>query len=304
MLELNKIYNEDCITGMKKLDKDSIATCITDPPYNYEFIGQNWDSEEIDRRLEKSNSKNSSTLVKNIPYGSGLSGGVRNKRWYQRNRENVLEYQQWVEEWGKELIRVMKHGGLVFVFNSTRTIAHVQIALENAGFYTRDIIVWRRNSGIPKGLNVAQRLKKDGNDNYKDWQGWHSALRNEWESILVVQKPLVNNYINTLKNYGVGLFNAKDESGFKSNIIEGIKREKKDEFNFHPTVKPVQLIKYLLELSTPKNNNNIVLDLFMGSGTTAVACEELGYNYIGYEINEDYIKIANERIKNLKNSDS
>ena len=119
----DQLYLGDCIEIMKSIPNNSIAGCITDPPYNYEFIGRNWDVEEIERR--KRRVKNSSTLVKNIPYGSGLAGGVRNKAWYKKNRENIVEYQQWCEQWGKELYRITKPGALVLVFNSTRTIAQV-----------------------------------------------------------------------------------------------------------------------------------------------------------------------------------
>lgn len=300
-IEINKIYNEDCRIGMKLIPDNSIATCITDPPYNYEFIGKEWNVEEIKRRLNKTSESSSKTLVKNIPYGSGLAGGTRNKRWYERNRENILDYQQWTEEWACELYRIMKSGGLAFIFNSTRTIAHIQVAFENAGFYARDILVWRRHSGIPKGLNIARKLENDGDKNYSDWEGWHSCLRNEWEAIVVVQKPLENNYINTVKKYDVGLFKAENGNGFSSNILEGFTQDKKDEFNTHATVKPLNLIKYLIELSTPKNKGHIIIDPFMGSGTTAVACKELGYDYIGYEMIEDYIKIANRRILEIKN---
>jgi hypothetical protein len=69
--------------GSPTSPSSSIATCITDPPYNYEFIGKDWDTAEIARRLERIRADgNSKTLVKNIPYGSGLAGGVRNDRWY------------------------------------------------------------------------------------------------------------------------------------------------------------------------------------------------------------------------------
>jgi len=298
LIELNKIYNQECTKGMKELIPDNtIAGCITDPPYNYEFIGHKWNEEEIKRRVERV--QNSSTLVKNIPYGSGLAGGVRNKRWYEKNRNNILEYQKWIESWGIELYRILKPGGLTFVFNSTRTIAHVQIALENAGFYTRDIIVYRRNSGIPKGLNMSLKLKKMEYNNYDYWDGWHSCLRNEWEAILVTQKPLINNYIKTLLKYNVGLFNAKTNDGFQSNIIENIKRDVIDDYNTHSTVKPLELIKKLIILSVPKFNGNIVIDPFMGSGTTAVACKELGFNYIGFEKEIDYCDIAIKRLKSL-----
>lgn len=294
----NKIFNGDCIEIMKSLPDNSIATCITDPPYNYEFIGKNWNIDEIRRRTEKV--KNSSTLVKNIPYGSGLAGGVRNKNWYKKNRDNIIDYQNWVEEWGKELYRILKPGALVLTFNSTRTIAHVQVALENVGFYARDIMVYRRHSGIPKGLNMEKKLEKMGVENSEKWRGWHSALRNEWEAISVVQKPLVNNYIQTVKEYDVGLFKAKSDDGFQSNIIEDIKRDINDDFNIHVTVKPLELMKRLAELTTPKIEGNIVIDPFMGSGTTALAAAELGIDYVGIEIVPEYCEIIEKRLNQQK----
>lgn len=284
---------------MKLLSSNSISTCITDPPYNYEFVGKSWNEDEIKRRLNKAKDNNSSTLVKNLPYGSGLSGGVRNERWYKKNRDNIIEYQKWCESWAKELYRVLKNGSLCFVFNSSRTIAHVQIAFENVGFYTKDIIVYRRNSGIPKGLNVSKKLQKLGYDNYYIWDGWHSCLRNEWEAILIVQKPLLNNHIETLMKNNVGLLYTKTDEGFMSNVIENVQRDKKDDYNTHPTVKPIELIKKLIHISTPNVKGNIVIDPFMGSGTTAIASEELGINYIGFELSGEYCNIAEQRIKQL-----
>ena len=207
---LNEVLIGDCREVMKSLPENYISACITDPPYNYEFIGHKWDDSEIQRRIKRINSKKNKTLVKNIPYGSGLAGGVRNERWYQRNRNNILDYEKWCFEWGEELFRICKPGATILVFNSTRTVAHVQVALENAGFYARDILVYKRPSGIPKGVNIKQQLEKKGYENYQKWDGWHSCLRNEWEAICVLQKPLVNNYLETLLEYGTGLFYTKD----------------------------------------------------------------------------------------------
>lgn len=293
---MNQIIQGNAINVMQEMESESIHTLITDPPYNYEFIGKDWNEEETSRRINRV--KGSSTMVKNIPYGSGLAGGVRNKKWYERNRQNILDYEDWCTKWGKEAYRVLKPGALALVFNSTRTAAHVQIGLERAGFYARDIIVWRRNSGIPKGLNAEQQLKKQGNHNYKSWEGWHSTLRNEWEAIVVVQKPLENNYLTTLKNYNTGLFHTQrdDIDGFQSNIIENIYREKKDTFNTHPTVKPLELMEKLIKLTMPLKGNNILLDPFLGSGTTALAAKNLNVNWVGIELNSRYIDIANQRL--------
>ena len=75
-------------------------------------------------------------------------------------------------------------------------------------------------------------------------------------------------------------------------------RSERGEGNNHPTVKPLKLIKYLITLITPPSG--ICLDPFEGSGTHAVACKELKYNYIGFEINKEYCEIAENRIKELK----
>jgi len=293
----NTILLEDCIVGLKKIEENSIDGCITDPPYNYEFIGHKWDDAEIKRRTERV--QNSSTLIKHIPYGSGLSGGIRNKRWYEKNAENAQEYQTWCHQWGQEVFRVLKPGAYILVFNSSRTVAHVQVALEKAGFYARDILVWRKNSGIPKGLNFVKKLQKEGVENSKRWEGWHSCLRNEWEGIVLLQKPLINNYLETVKEFDIGLLHTKSniESGFLSNIIENIKRDKKEKFNIHCTVKPLDLIGRLIDLILPLEKDKIVLDPFMGSGTLAVAALQKGVSYLGFEINPKYCEIAKKRIE-------
>ena len=299
MLEKNKIYSGDCIQIMNSFPKESIACCITDPPYNYEFIGHNWDDSEVKRRTERV--KDSKTMVKNIPYGSGLAGGVRNKRWYEKNRNNDLAYMEWCHEWTHQLFNICKAGAPVAVFNSNRSIAHVQIALENSGFYTRDILVYKRNSGIPRGLNLEKKLEKMNHPESSKWHGWHSAFRNEWEAIVLVQKPLINNYWETLQKTDVGVFKTVNEDGsFQSNILEGYNNKGKEEKFEHCTVKPLTLIKKLISTLVPPNEDNIILDPFAGSGTTLVAAQELGFNFIGIEIEKNYIPIIENRLKQSK----
>jgi site-specific DNA-methyltransferase (adenine-specific) len=293
----NEILLGDCRDLMKKLPDSVISCCITDPPYNYEFVGHKWDADEIRRRITKAQSADSKTLVKNIPYGSGLAGGVRNDRWYKKNRDNIVDYEQWCEEWGKELFRICKPGATVLVFNSTRTIAHVQVALEKVGFYARDILVYRRSSGIPKGANMHSQLKKNLHADADSWEGWHSCLRNEWEAICVLQKPLENNYANTFMKYGTGIFYTKTETGgFQSNILEGNWREKIEDFNIHCTVKPLALMKRLLEIFVPVTSETLILDPFAGSGTTLVAAKEKNIPYLGMEVVPEYVEIIKKRL--------
>ena len=76
--------------------------------------------------------------------------------------------------------------------------------------------------------------------------------------------------------------------------IEAVEEKLKDKGNNHPTVKPVELMKYLIKLVTPKNGR--VLDPFNGSGSTGMAAVELGHEYVGIELDPKYCEIAQKRI--------
>lgn len=100
-----------------------------------------------------------------------------------------------------------------------------------------------------------------------------------------------------LKEYTDGLnstFNLWEGLKYKSNILE----YKKDYDGFHPTQKPILLLEDLIK--TFSNENDLVVDLTMGSGSTGVACLNTNRRFIGIELNEKYFKIASERISNIQ----
>ena len=68
--------------------------------------------------------------------------------------------------------------------------------------------------------------------------------------------------------------------------------------NYHPTQKPVPLLEYLVK--THSNEGDVVLDFTMGSGSTGVACRQLNRDFIGIELDEDYFKIAQDRISSVQ----
>lgn len=77
-------------------------------------------------------------------------------------------------------------------------------------------------------------------------------------------------------------------------VVTG-ERNNAPQANHHPTVKPVKLMEYLIRLVTPPNGT--VLDPFMGSGSTGVAAKNLGFEFIGIEMNADYVEIAKRRVE-------
>jgi site-specific DNA-methyltransferase (adenine-specific) len=85
-------------------------------------------------------------------------------------------------------------------------------------------------------------------------------------------------------------FNLWEGNKFKSNIL----KYKKDYSGYHPTQKPVLLLEDLIK--TFSNENDLVVDLTMGSGSTGVACKNTNRSFIGIEKDEAYFKIAEQRI--------
>ena len=114
--------------------------------------------------------------------------------------------------------------------------------------------------------------------------------RNYGTSVFLGEKPLFNSPTYTDKGGASRFFYCAKASKAERNMgceeIGGCK---------HPTVKPLALMEYLVNLVSREGAT--VLDPFMGSGTTGIACKKLGRNFIGIEREEEYIKIAEARIK-------
>lgn len=114
------------------------------------------------------------------------------------------------------------------------------------------------------------------------------------------REVMKNNYLETLLEYGTGLFYAKEQfGGFQSNILEGIQRDKTEDFNVHCTVKPISLMKKLVKIFVPRLENSILIDPFAGSGATLLAAKELGINYVGVEIVPEYLEIINKSLNQV-----
>jgi len=101
------------------------------------------------------------------------------------------------------------------------------------------------------------------------------------------------------------IINSKGETEYKiyktwfpKNLLEFSNANASNEKPLHPTQKPLDLIEYMIKTYT--NEGETVLDFTMGSGTTGVACKNLNRNFIGIELDEEYFKIAEDRIKNYQ----
>ncbi|WNE40639.1 MAG: hypothetical protein mread185_000096 [Mycoplasmataceae bacterium] len=170
--------------------------------------------------------------------------------------------------WIKESYTLLKKDGSIIIFNDWRNLGKISETLEEIGYEVKDLIRWVKKNPMPR--NIERRYVT----NY-EMAIWAVKKGGKWT-------------FNFKKNNGKKPYLTPDYEG---SIVIGEKR-------IHPTQKSLQVFKDIIELHT--NFGDLILDPFMGSGTTAVACQELGRDFIGSEIDTDYFKKAKLRIEKCK----
>lgn len=174
----------------------------------------------------------------------------------------------------KEYLRILKHDGAVVICGRPPVLCEVILIMQEEGFIFSDWITWWKVDSIT--------AKKNGySTNYEVFAVFRRSPFTKFNHIPVPSKS--GNY-----NAEVNIGSIWKHCKISSNHKEGTK---------HPTQKPIRFLRRFVETFTSKED--LVLDPFMGSGTTAVACIETGRKYLGFEINKEYIDMANKRIKPL-----
>lgn len=287
---LNKISNADCMQHLAFLEKESIDLFLSDIPYG---IGlDNWDV---------LHSNTNSAYLGQSPAQEGKSGFKRRGKpingWSSADKNIGKEYQEWCLNWSSLVYPAMKEGASVFVFGARRTVHRVINAFEDSGFLLKDVLAWKKPSAHHRAQKFSNVLEKRGlKQQMQEWEGWRLGnLAPIYEPIAWFFKPYkITATDNILKN-GVGAINIEDCK------INGTSPTNMLEFGFlsgetriHEAQKPVALIEFLIRLTTKEQQ--IVLDPFMGSGTTAVAARNLNRQFIGFELNEIYFNLAQQRL--------
>lgn len=301
---INKIFHTECIEMMQKIPDSSIDMVCTDPPYFLDGLGNDWNKQTLDN-------KGSSAIVGNLPKGMRF------------DRNQSKKFNEFYSKVSLEVYRILKPGGAFISFSSPRLYHSMAIAIEDAGFEIRDMLGWIYTQSQVKAFSQNHIIENDKKMNPEQKQALKDACNN-WktpqlkpaiEPMCLAVKPIEGRYIDNFQKYGTGLMNTSEETKtgegfFPSNIIttdnieESMDRvflvskpnkKEKGEYNTHLSVKPVSLIAHLLKLFSKEGA--IILDPFMGSGTTAVACIQSKRKYIGFDINTEYIKITEKRIE-------
>jgi len=178
-LEINKVYEGDCIEVMKQFKDNTFDAIVTDPPYclstSKRFGNSNWENEQYKSEELK---KGGSVFTRNIK-------GFMGKEW-----DNDVAFK--IEIW-KECFRVLKHGGHLLAFGGTRTYHRLVCAIEDSGFEIRDMISWIYGSGFPKSLNIGKQIDKMG---AKDIS-WFGKWLREWrEKENITQKEIAKLFLS------------------------------------------------------------------------------------------------------------
>ncbi|MDM8519712.1 site-specific DNA-methyltransferase [Anaerolineales bacterium HSG6] len=289
---MNKITLGNCLEFIPKLTDNSIDLFLSDIPYGISL--DDWDV---------LHNNTNSALLGESPAQKGKSGFKRRGKpingWSQSDRNIGLEYQEWCKNWATKVHPKMKRGSSLFVFGARRTIHRVINAFEDSGFLLKDILAWKKPSAHHRAQRVSIVLERRGLiEEAKRWSGWRLGnLAPIWEPIAWFTKPYkIGGTItdNILENE-VGAMNidaCKFNGSSPTNLLEfGFK---KSETRIHEAQKPIDLIEYLIKLTTQENQ--IVLDPFMGSGTTAVAAKLLKRRFVGFEANVEYYQKSLERL--------
>jgi len=303
---LNKVILGDAREILPKIESNSVDLVLTDPPYFLDKMDNNWDNQTVSRITDYCN------VVKSLPPGMKF------------DREQGKRLYEWYLEISKELYRVLKPGGFFFSFSSPRLYHRMVCAIEEAGFLIRDCFIWLYTQNQPKAMSLNHFIdklhwnKKSKNELKEKLEGWKTPqIKSCFEPIVMSQKECERTFLANMLKYNVGLLNTNVKIGedmFPSNVLttqkvtEDIDRcfllskptkEEKGEFNIHKTVKPLAICEYIIRLTT-FSKNAIVLDPFVGSGTTAVAAKKLGRKFIGIDTNREYVDIALKRLQNIE----
>lgn len=222
----------------------------------------NEDYKKTIRRMRKNKIK-LDAVITDPPYGVSR----KHQLGYSNMGRSGMNYGEWdynfdQKKWIREVSDLVKPGGTIIIFNDWKNLGTISEQLEKCGFIIKDIIRWIKKNPMPR--NVDRRYVNDC-----EFAVWAVKEGKPWT------------------------FNKPQDVGYlKPEIITGVVPGGKK--RLHPTQKHIEVMERLIEIHT--NENDLIYDPFMGSGTTAVACKNKNRNVIGSEIDEKYYKISMERI--------
>ena len=275
----------DCREKIPDMEPESVHLVVTDPPYYLDGLNTEW-------RKGKGNT----------PRATGSVGGLPVGMRFDPRQGKAL--QDFIGQVGELLIDVMVPGAFAVVFSQPRLVHRMAAGLEDAGFEIRDLYAWHYTQRAQfKAFSMNHFIDKmdktftEKKQLKRELRGRKTPqLRPQFEAMVLAQKPRQGTFVENWLSYHTGLIDSSATlDGKVPATVMTVEKPDREKGNDHLTVKPVLLIEHLIKLFSERGQ--IVLDPFLGSGTTAVAALRMERACIGIEIEHDYIEIAERRIQ-------
>ena len=199
-----------------------------------------------------------------------------NDKWDQF--ESFKKYDDFTYAWLSECKRILKKDGAIWVIGSYHNIFRVGTAIQNLGFWILNDVIWNKKNPMP------------------NFRG--TRFTNAHETLIWASKSEKSKYTFNYQSLKCLNDDLQIRSTWNLPICNGNERLKEKGKKVHSTQKPESLLHRILLASSSKND--LILDPFLGSGTTAVVAKKLGRIFYGIEKEKSYFDAANKRLKNTK----
>ena len=192
--------------------------------------------------------------------------------------ESFKIYDDFTVNWLRECKRVLKKNGSIWVIGSYHNIFRVGAKIQDLGFWILNDVIWNKNNPMPnfRGTRFT---------NAHETLIWASKNKNSKYTFNYQSLKCLNDDLQMRSTWNLPICNGKE-------------RLKENGKKVHSTQKPESLLHRILLASS--NKNDLILDPFLGSGTTAVVAKKLGRIFYGIEKNKKYFEAATKRLKNTK----
>lgn len=228
-------------------------------------------------------------IVTDPPYNVDYEGKTIEKLTIQNDNKSSRDFYTFIYKAFENLASVTKAGGVAYVCHAHMESINFMASFQAAGFYLSQMLIWNKNS-----MCIGR----------SDYQWKHEPIMYGWkqgaahyftdsrvETTVIEDKPNVNKMSkDELKEYVKELLKREPAS----TVIEEDKPSRSED---HPTMKPVKLIAYMIRNSS--RVGEIVLDVFGGSGTTLIACEQTGRRCRMMELDPKYCDVIIKRYEAL-----
>lgn len=276
------LIQANCFDWMKLTSESSIHAVVTDPPYGV----KEYEPEQLEKRA------NGNGGVWRIP--PAFDGHMRSPlpRFTALNNGERTQMRDYFSEWAKLVLRIIRPGGHVFVASNAFLSQIVFSAISEQGFEFRGEVI-----RLVRTMRGGDR-PKNAEDEFPDVC---SMPRSRYEPWGVFRKPMLNGMkvSDCLRKFQTGGLRRRPDGNPFEDVIESERTSQKErEIASHPSLKPQSFLRKIVYSSLPLGEG-VVLDPFMGSGSTIAAANAIGYSSIGVERMDEYYKMSKQAIPKL-----